>query len=236
MKRFGIIGVAGYIAIKHINAIKKTGNILSAAIDPHDNVGYLDSFFPNATFFTEFERFDRYIDKLRSKNNALDYISVCSPNHLHDTHIKSILRWGADAICEKPVVLNPWNLDILDSIEKETGKSIWTILQLRLHPKIISLKEKIDNDKSNSIYDVDLNYISARGNWYYASWKGCFEKSGGISTNIGIHLFDMLSWIFGEPEENIVHVSDHDRAAGLLVFKRARVRWFLSRENNARLG
>lgn len=231
MKRFGIIGVAGYIAPRHISAIKKTGNILSAAVDPHDNVGYLDCFFPEATFFTKFERFDRHVDKLRSKNNALDYISVCSPNYLHDTHIKSILRWGADAICEKPVVLNPWNINILDRVEKETGKSIWTILQLRLHPKIISIKEKVDNDKSNSVYDIDLNYISARGNWYYASWKGCFEKSGGISTNIGIHLFDMLCWVFGEPKENIVHVSNHDCAAGLLIFKKARVRWFLSINN-----
>ena len=228
MKRFGIIGVAGYIAPKHISAIKKTENTLLAAVDPHDNVGYLDSFFPSAAFFTEFERFDRYIDKLRSNNKALDYISVCSPNYIHDTHIKSVLRWGVDAICEKPVVLNPWNINMLEKVERETGKSIWTILQLRLHPKIISLKNKVDNYNSDSKYDIDLNYISARGNWYYASWKGCDEKSGGISTNIGIHLFDMLCWVFGEPKENIVHLNNHDRASGLLVFEKARVRWFLS--------
>lgn len=228
MKRFGIIGVAGYIAPKHISAIKKTENTLLAAVDPHDNVGYLDSFFPKTAFFTEFERFDRYIDKLSSQNQALDYISVCSPNYLHDTHIKSILRWGVDAICEKPVVLNPWNINMLERIERETGNTIWTILQLRLHPKIISLKEKVNTSKPDSTYDIDLNYISARGNWYYASWKGCDEKSGGISTNIGIHLFDMLCWVFGEPKENIVHLNNHDRSSGLLVFKKAKVRWFLS--------
>ena len=221
MKKFGIIGVAGYIALKHVKSIKKTGNTLLAAIDPHDNVGYLDSFFPDTAFFTKFERFDRYVDKLKTKNKALDYISVCSPNYLHDTHIKSALRWGADAICEKPVVLNPWNINMLERVQKETGKSIWTILQLRLHPEIITLKERVENSKPDSTYDIDLNYISARGHWYYASWKGSIEKSGGISTNIGIHLFDMLCWIFGEPEKNVVHLNSHDRASGLLIFKKA---------------
>ena len=232
MKKFGLIGASGYIAPKHVQSIKETGNILLAAIDPHDNVGYLDTYFPKTAFFTEFERFDRHMDKLRSKNKALDYVSVCSPNYLHDTHIKSALRWGADAICEKPVVLNPWNMDVLDKLEKETGQSIWTVLQLRLHPSIVALKKKIDESPSDIVHDIDLSYISARGNWYYASWKGNHEKSGGIATNIGVHFFDMLAWVFGEVKENIVHLNDHDRSAGYLSFKKARIRWFLSINEN----
>ena len=228
MKRFALIGASGYVAPKHVQAIKYTGNLLIAATDPHDNVGFLDSYFPEAAFFSEFERFDRYIDKLKNQNNDINYVSICSPNHLHDSHIKSTLRWGANAICEKPMVLNPWNIDTLKRIEQESGKRIWNILQLRKHPTILKLKKKVESDKSNKIYDVDLTYITTRGLWYYASWKGQEEKSGGIATNIGVHFFDILSWIFGEVKENIVNVHNHDRAAGYLEFKKARVRWFLS--------
>ena len=228
MKRFALIGASGYIAPKHVHAIKCTGNYLIAATDPHDNVGFLDSYYPDAAFFTEFERFDRHIDKLKSQNRELDFVSICSPNFLHDTHIKSSLRWGADAICEKPMVLNPWNIEILKRVEKESGKRIWNVLQLRLHPSIIALKKKIEAASPKKIFDVDLTYITARGLWYYASWKGQEEKSGGIATNIGVHFFDMLSWIFGDIKKNIVHIHMHDRAAGYLEFEKARVRWFLS--------
>ena len=228
MKNFALIGAAGYVAPKHIQAIKATQNSLVAAIDPHDNVGYLDTYYPKAAFFTEFERFDRYVDKLKNQNKKIDFISICSPNYLHDTHIKSSLRWGADAICEKPLVLNPWNIDVLEKIEKESGKRIWNILQLRYHPSILALKKKVDAADSGKTFDVDLTYITARGLWYYASWKGQEEKSGGIATNIGVHFFDMLSWIFGDVKINIVHLHSHDRAAGYIEFKRARVRWFLS--------
>ena len=228
MKKFGLIGASGYIAPKHVQSIKETGNILMAAIDPHDNVGYLDTYFPKTAFFTEFERFDRYIDKLRSKNQPLDYVSVCSPNYLHDTHIKSALRWGADAICEKPLVLNPWNLDALQKMEIETGQRVWNILQLRLHKSIIELKTKVDTAPKDKVFDIDLTYLTSRGNWYYTSWKGDTNKSGGIATNIGVHFYDMLSWIFGSVKRNDVHVQSHDRASGYLEFDRARVRWFLS--------
>ena len=232
MKRFALIGASGYIAPKHVQAIRDTENSLVAATDPHDNVGFLDSYFPAAAFFTEFERFDRYMDKLKNQNHEIDFVSICSPNHLHDAHIKSTLRWGADAICEKPMVLNPWNIDTLKRVEKETGKRIWNVLQLRKHPAIIALKKKVESNKSDKIFDVDLTYITSRGLWYYASWKGQEEKSGGIATNIGIHFFDMLSWIFGNVRENIVNVHNHDRAAGYLRFEKARVRWFLSINNN----
>lgn len=228
MKHFALIGLSGYIAPRHIKAIQETQNRLVAATDPHDNVGFLDRHFPQASFFTEFERFDRYLDKLRNKSAGPDYVSVCSPNYLHDAHIKSALRWGAEAICEKPLVLNPWNLDTLERLEKETGKRVWNILQLRLHPSIIALKNKIDADTSEKIYDVDLSYITSRGLWYYASWKGEVSKSGGIATNIGIHFFDMLTWIFGAVKKNVVQLHTHDRAAGYLELEQARVRWFLS--------
>tara|TARA_Y100001954_G_scaffold238431_1_gene305984 strand:+ start:4381 stop:5352 length:972 start_codon:yes stop_codon:yes gene_type:complete len=228
IKRFALIGASGFVAPRHVKAIKATGNSLVAATDPHDNVGYLDAYYPNAAFFTEFERFDRYMDKLKNQNKGVDFVSICSPNHLHDAHIKSALRWGADAICEKPMVLNPWNIDILKRVEKETGKRIWNILQLRHHPTIIALKKKVDATASDKIFDVDLSYITSRGLWYYASWKGQVEKSGGIGTNIGVHFFDMLSWVFGGEKENVVHIHDHDRAAGYLEFEKARVRWFLS--------
>lgn len=229
MKNFALIGAAGYIAPRHMKAIKETGNNLVAALDNFDSVGIIDSYFPNADFFTEFERFDRHISKLQyDKNVHLDFVSICTPNYLHDSHIRFSLRQGADAICEKPLVLNPWNIDALKNIEKETGNKIWNILQLRVHQSIIDLKEKIDNGPADKIYDVDLTYLTSRGNWYYASWKGDNTKSGGIATNIGVHFYDMLSWIFGDVKENIVHIHTHDRAAGYLNLERARVRWFLS--------
>ena len=228
MKDFAVIGLSGYIAPRHIKAIKDTQSTLIAATDPHDNVGFLDSYYPNASFFTEYERFDRYMDKLQNASSGVDYVSVCSPNYLHDAHIKSALRWGADAICEKPLVLNPWNLDTLERLEKETGKRVWNILQLRLHPSIIALKEKIKNSPVDTIHEVDLTYITARGLWYYASWKGDVSKSGGIATNIGIHFFDMLTWIFGAVKSNKVQLHSHDRAAGVLELEKANVRWFLS--------
>lgn len=228
MKNFGLIGAAGYIAPRHMKAIKDTGNNLLAAYDIFDSVGIIDAHFPKADFFTEFERFDRHVDKLRRQGNGLDYVSVCSPNYLHDSHIRFGLRSGADVICEKPIVLNPWNLDALQEIEKETGKKVYNILQLRLHQSIIDLKNKIDNGPKDKIYDFDLSYLTSRGTWYYTSWKGDEHKSGGIATNIGVHFYDMLSWIFGPIKTNIVHIHTHDRAAGYFEFEKARVRWFLS--------
>lgn len=230
MKNFALIGAAGYIAPRHMKAIKDTGNDLVAAFDPNDSVGIMDSYFPQAAFFTEFERFDRHVDKLRRQGGKIDYVSICSPNYLHDAHMRFALRNDADAICEKPIVLNPWNIDALQEIERETGNRIYTILQLRLHESIIALKKKVENDPSDKIYEFDLTYQTSRGNWYYTSWKGDVAKSGGIATNIGVHFFDMLGWIFGKVKENIVHIHTHDRAAGLLEFERARVRWFLSIE------
>lgn len=229
MKNFALIGAAGYIAPRHMKAMKELGGNLVAAYDPNDSVGVIDSYFPNADFFVEFERFDRHISKFQFENKIqLDYVSICTPNYLHDSHIRFGLREGADAICEKPLVMNPWNLDALKEVEKNTGQRIWNILQLRVHPSIIALKEKIANGPKDKIYDVDLTYLTSRGNWYYTSWKGALNKSGGIATNIGVHFFDMLGWIFGEVKENTVHVHTHDRAAGYLELERARVRWFLS--------
>ncbi len=228
MKNFAMIGAAGYIAPRHMKAIKETNNDLVAALDKFDSVGIIDAHFPNASFFTEFERFDRHIDKLKRNGKSLDYVSICSPNYLHDAHIRFALRQGADAICEKPLVLNPWNIDALSEIEKETGKKIYNILQLRVHPSIIALKEKIENGPADKIYDIDLTYLTSRGNWYYTSWKGDVTKSGGIATNIGVHFFDMLCWIFGDLKQNIVHINTHDRSAGYLEFEKASVRWFLS--------
>lgn len=230
--KFALIGVGGFIAVRHLKAIKETGNILVASYDPKDSVGIIDSYFPESDFFIEFERFDRHIDKLRRQGNKVDYISICSPNYLHDSHIRFALRSQANAICEKPLVLNPWNVDALAEIEKESGKKISTILQLRLHPSVIKLKEKIDNLKTNQKLDVTLTYITSRGKWYHISWKGNVEKSGGIATNIGIHFFDMLTWIFGDVENNIVHISQRDKAAGYLELKKARVKWFLSIDFN----
>jgi len=229
MKNFGLMGASGYIAPRHMKAIKNTNNNLLVALDNFDSVGILDSYFPNADFFTEFERFDRHVSKLKyEKNISLDYVSICTPNYLHDSHIRFALRQNANAICEKPLVLNPWNIDALKNIENETGKKIYNILQLRCHPSIIALKKKIDDGPKNKIYDIDLTYLTSRGHWYYSSWKGDIDKSGGISTNIGVHFYDMLSWIFGDLKQNIVHINDHDRSAGYLEFEKARVRWFLS--------
>jgi UDP-N-acetyl-2-amino-2-deoxyglucuronate dehydrogenase len=231
-KNFGLIGVAGYIAIRHLRAIKDTGNNLLASLDRFDSVGLLDGFFPQSDFFVEFERFDRHFDKLKRTGTKIDYVSICSPNYLHDSHIRFALRHQAEAICEKPIVLNPWNVDALQEIENETGRKIYTILQLRLHPKIIELKEKIKNGPKDKIYNIDLSYITSRGNWYSISWKGDVQKSGGVATNIGIHFFDMLSWIFGDAIKNIVHVSQPNKAAGYLELENARVRWFLSLDQN----
>jgi len=232
MKNFALIGAAGFIAPRHLKAIKDTGNNLVAALDKHDNVGILDSYFPNADFFTEFERFDRHLDKLKRKGEKIDFISICSPNYLHDSHIRFALRYGADAVCEKPLVLNPWNLDALKEIEKETGKKVNTILQLRLHPSIVALKEKILNGPKDKIYEVNLQYMTSRGHWYLSSWKGDLSKSGGIATNIGIHFFDMLVWIFGGVEEIQTEKITETSAKGHLKLKQARVSWFLSIDYN----
>lgn len=228
MKQFALIGASGYIAPRHLKAIRDTGNTLLAAYDPFDSVGVMDSYFPDADFFTEFERFDRHVDRLRRQGSPLDYVSICSPNYLHDAHIRFGLRNGADVICEKPLVLNPWNVDALQEMELETGRRIFNILQLRLHPSVIALKKRVDEGPADRVYDFDLTYITSRGKWYHASWKGDVTKSGGIATNIGVHFFDMLQWVFGPVKENVVHVHTHDRAAGHLEFGRARVRWFLS--------
>ena len=228
MKNFAMLGVAGYIAPRHLKAIKDTNNQLIAALDKFDSVGIMDSYFPNTSFFVEFERFDRHLEKIKRRGVKLDYVSICTPNYLHDAHIRMALRRGADAICEKPLVLNPWNVDALEDIEKETGNKINTILQLRLHPSIMQLKNKIDYSQSNSKYDVDLTYITSRGKWYDISWKGDESKSGGVATNIGIHFFDMLHWIFGSVQSNVVHKYESHRASGYLEFEKARVRWFLS--------
>ena len=228
MKNFALIGAAGYIAVRHLQAIKETKNNLVAALDPFDSVGIIDNYFPEADFFTEFERFDRHIYKLNREHKPVEFVSICSPNYLHDSHIRFALRQGADAICEKPLVLNPWNVEALKDYEKETGKRVYNVLQLRLHPSIIALKNRIDAGDPNKIYDVDLSYITSRGKWYQFSWKGENSKSGGVATNIGIHFFDMLTWIFGEVEDNIVHERTESRSGGFLKLKKARVRWFLS--------
>ena len=233
MKNFALLGAAGYIAPRHLKAIKDTNNNLIAALDKFDSVGVLDGYFPNADFFVEFERFDRHIEKLkRQYNTKLDYVSICTPNYLHDSHIRMALRRGADAICEKPLVLNPWNVDALTAIEKESGQKIYTILQLRLHPSIVALKKKIEEGPKDKIYDIDLTYITSRGNWYDISWKGDESKSGGIATNIGVHFYDMLSWVFGEVKTNMVHLRKKNKAAGFLEFDKARVRWYLSIDEN----
>jgi len=228
MKKFALIGAAGYIAPRHMKAIKETGNELVAAMDPNDSVGIIDSYFPKADFFTEFERFDRHIDKLRRKQEKVDFVSICSPNYLHDSHIRFGLRSDSDVICEKPLVLNPWNIEGLKEIEADTGRRVSTILQLRVHPAIIDLKNKVMNSAKDSKHDVDLTYITSRGKWYLNSWKGDLKKAGGVATNIGIHFFDMLSYIFGDLQEAITHLRDDDKAAGYLEYENARVRWFLS--------
>lgn len=232
MKNFALIGAGGYIAPRHMKAIKDTGNNLLAALDKHDSVGILDSYFPSADFFIEFERFDRHLEKLKRQGTKTDFVSVCSPNYLHDSHIRFGLRIGADVICEKPVVLNPWNIDALLEIEKETGKKIYTILQLRLHPAIIALKEKIAAAPANKRYAINLQYITSRGNWYHTSWKGEQQKSGGIATNIGVHFFDMLMWIFGSVKENNVIQHTATTAKGNLILEKANINWMLSIDAN----
>jgi UDP-N-acetyl-2-amino-2-deoxyglucuronate dehydrogenase len=231
-KRFALIGAAGYIAPRHMQAIKDTGNVLVAALDKHDSVGILDSYFPDCDFFTEFERFDRHIDKLRRQGQGVDYVSICSPNYLHDAHIRFALRSGAHAICEKPLVLNPWNVDALAEIEKETGKKVYTILQLRLHPAIIALREHVLNGPKDKIYDVDLTYITSRGHWYHTSWKGDVAKSGGVATNIGIHFFDMLIWLFGNIKTVVTQKVSSRDACGILLLERAKASWKLSIEES----
>ena len=231
-RTFALIGAAGFVAPRHMKAISETGNRLLAAYDVNDSVGVIDSYFPEADFFTEFERFDRHIDLLKRSGQGLDYVSVTSPNYLHDAHIRFGLRNGADVICEKPLVLNPWNIDALADVTRETGRQVYNILQLRLHPAIIALKDRFSvlgprSSVQNKV-DIDLTYITSRGHWYYTSWKGDQAKSGGIASNIGVHFYDMLMWIFGPVQENIVHVHTHDRAAGYLELEHARVRWFLS--------
>ncbi|WP_374543370.1 Gfo/Idh/MocA family oxidoreductase [Flavobacterium sp.] len=232
MKNFALIGAAGYIAPRHMKAIKESGNDLVCALDKNDSVGILDSYFPMASFFTEFERFDRFVDKWhRDGNKRIEYMSITTPNYLHDSHIRFALKSGAHAICEKPLVLNPHNIDQLKIIEKETGNSVYNILQLRLHDSIIALKEKTAKEleaNPNKIYNIDLTYLTSRGKWYFVSWKGNESKSGGIASNIGVHFFDMLSWIFGPIEENIVHLKQHDVNAGFIKLRNANVRWFLS--------
>ena len=235
MKNFALIGAAGYIAPRHMKAIKETGNTLVAAYDPNDSVGIIDSYFPDADFFTEFERFDRHIEKLRRTGLKVDYVSICSPNYLHDAHIRFALRNGAHAICEKPLVLNPWNVDLLSELEAESKNHVYTILQLRLHPAIIALKKKLESYEGPAM-DVDLQYITSRGRWYDHSWKGDVTKSGGIATNIGIHFFDMLAWVFGDPnpgapmggiEVKVDTLNDHT-ASGSLILAKAKVKWMLS--------
>ena len=224
-----MIGVGGYIAPRHLRAVKDTGHELVAALDKNDSVGILDSYTTQARFFTEFERFDRHLEKLRRKpGQAIDYVTICSPNYLHDAHVRFALRIGADAICEKPLTLNPWNVAALEDLAAEHGRKINTILQLRLHPAIVALKERIDQSPADKIHEIDLTYITTRGYWYLASWKGDVEKSGGIATNIGVHFFDMLTWIFGPVRQNVVHLHEATKAAGYLELERGRVRWFLS--------
>lgn len=230
MKNFALIGAAGYIAPRHMQAIKDTGHRLVAAVDPHDSVGVLDRYFDQVDFFTEFERFDRHCEKLRrlGDDRRIHYVSICSPNYLHDAHVRFALRIGADAICEKPLVLNPWNLDALAELEKETGCRVYNVLQLRVHPSILELKEQVQKNRSGKKYEIDLTYITSRGKWYFYSWKGEEKKSGGVATNIGVHFFDMLIWIFGAVQHSEVHYSDVRKIGGFLELKNARVRWFLS--------
>jgi len=231
MKNFVLIGAAGYIAPRHMRAIKETGNNLIAALDPNDSVGIIDSYFPEADFFTEFERFDRHLEKLKRSGIKIDYVSICSPNYLHDAHIRFGLRLGADVICEKPIVLNPWNIDALEELEAEYPGNIYNILQLRLHESVISLRDQILQNPSER-HTVNLKYYTSRGKWYHHSWKGNLGKSGGIATNIGVHFFDMLTWIFGDVKENIVDKHEKSIASGKLVLDRANVDWVLSVDYN----
>ncbi len=230
MVNFAVTGIAGYIAPRHLDAITATGNQIVAALDPHDSVGILDSYCPDARFFPEPERFDRHLEKLRriSNEKRVHWMSICSPNYLHDAHIRMAFRVGADVICEKPVVLNPWNLDALQELECETGCRVWSVLQLRLHPSIIALKKRISEDRPDRKYEIDLTYITPRGPWYLNSWKGNIERSGGLATNIGVHFYDMLIWIFGAVEKSEIHISESTRCSGFLELEKARVKWYLS--------
>jgi len=227
MASFALIGAAGFIAPRHLKAIKETGNTLVAALDPNDSVGVIDSYFPDADFFTEPERFDRHMDKLHRSGQSVNFVSICSPNYLHDAHIRMALRNGAHAICEKPIVLNPWNVDALAEIATECNRRVYTILQLRHHPAIIALRDRYHSRQGKPV-DVRVTYITSRGRWYHRSWKGNLEKAGGVATNIGVHFFDMLGWIFGGLKSSTVHRRQDDCAAGVLELERARVRWFLS--------
>lgn len=229
-KNFAITGVAGYVAPRHLKAIKDTGNNLIAAVDPNDSVGILDSYFDNVSFFTEFERFDRHLEKQRrlGEGKAVDYVSICSPNYLHDAHARFALRIGADAICEKPVVLNPWNVDALQELEQESGQRIYTVLQLRVHPALIELHQKLQQDKSGKKHEIELTYVTSRGRWYLVSWKGQLERSGGLATNIGVHFFDLLIWLFGGVEHSEVHLANQYKTCGYIELERARVKWLLS--------
>ena len=231
---FAIIGVAGYVAPRHLKAIKDTGNRLVATVDPNDTVGILDRYFNEVAFFTEFERFDRYVEKLRrlGEERRIHYVSICSPNYLHDAHVRFALRVDADPICEKPLVLNPWNIDALAELEQESGRKINTILQLRVHPTMIALRQKYAQERDGQKHEVVLTYITSRGFWYLISWKGQIERSGGLATNIGIHFFDSLIWLFGPVERSEVHHSEPNRIAGHLELERARVKWFLSIDRN----
>jgi UDP-N-acetyl-2-amino-2-deoxyglucuronate dehydrogenase len=233
-RNFAIIGVAGYVAPRHLRAIKATGGRLVAALDKSESVGIMDSYFPEAAFFTEFERFDRHIEKLRrmEQEKRVHYVSICSPNYLHDAHIRFALRLHATPICEKPLVINPWNLDALQELEQEFSQKVYCVLQLRLHPTIIALREQIANSPSSKRHQVELTYVTSRGKWYFTSWKGNVEKSGGIATNIGVHFFDMLMWIFGKLQYQEVHYSEPSRMAGFLALERADVKWFLSVDCN----
>ena len=229
---FALTGAAGFVAPRHLKAIRETGNRLVAAVDPHDAVGVLDKYFFDVRFFTEIERFDRHLEKLRRgvKAERVDYVSICSPNYLHDAHVRLALRAGAHAICEKPLVINPWNLDALKELEQETGRRVHTVLQLRLHPQLVALRDRIRQAPASKMHEVSMTYITARGRWYDVSWKGSDERSGGLATNIGIHFFDLLLWLFGDLQECVVHLHDSRRMAGALELERARVRWFLSAE------
>ena len=233
-KNFALTGSSGYVAPRHLKAIKDTGNNLLAAVDPNDSAGILDKYFEDVRFFTEFERFDRHLDKLRreGEGKAIDFISICSPNYLHDAHCRLALRIGADAICEKPVVLNPWNIDALQELEQESGKKIYTILQLRFHPALIELKKQLGKNKSGKKKEVNLTYITSRGPWYLMSWKGQTERSGGLSTNIGVHFFDLLLWLFGDVQHSEVHLNQPTRSSGFMELQNATVKWFLSIDKN----
>lgn len=231
-KNFAVIGVGGYIAPRHLRAIRDTGNHLVAAVDPKDSVGVLDQYSFDVKFFTEIERFDRHLEKLRRgpEEGRIHYVSICSPNYLHDSHCRLALRSGADVICEKPLVINPWNLDALEEIETETKQRIHTVLQLRVHPELIKLRQALQ--KENTVYEVELTYITSRGPWYQVSWKGQADKSGGVATNIGVHFFDLLMWLFGSVTGIKVYHSDNQRMSGFIELERARVRWFLSVHSN----